>query len=190
MALVLGDPAAEDAPLVRVHSECLTGDVFASLRCDCGEQPEAAMAAIAEAGSGVVVYLRGHEGRGIGIVDKLRAYALQDAGCDTVDADLRLGLPIDARDYAPAAALLRRLGVRRVTLLSNNPDKSAALVAHGVTVAAQRPLRTAVRAENHRYLATKRSRLGHHLRVPEDGVHLLPTRPPAASITTEGIRAC
>ena len=128
VALVLGDldHAGSNChvPLVRVHSECLTGDAFGSLRCDCGEQLEAAMREIGSEGRGVIIYLRGHEGRGIGLHAKLHAYALQDAGLDTVDANLRLGLPVDARDYNVAAAILRDLGVRRIRLLSANPNKS------------------------------------------------------------------
>ena len=138
LALVLGDIGAAEADagdgedvLVRVHSECLTGDVFGSQRCDCGAQLDAAMAKIAERGRGVVLYLRGHEGRGIGLLSKLQAYQLQDAGVDTVDANLRLGLPVDAREYSVAGQLLDDLGVRSVRLLTNNPAKVDALAAHG-----------------------------------------------------------
>ncbi|HEY6740227.1 MAG TPA: 3,4-dihydroxy-2-butanone-4-phosphate synthase, partial [Actinopolymorphaceae bacterium] len=134
VALVAGDPAQVEAPLVRVHSECLTGDVFGSARCDCGPQLEAALHRIAGAGAGVVVYLRGHEGRGIGLLPKLSAYALQDGGHDTVDANLALGLPADARDYWIAAQILRRLGIRRLRLLTNNPAKRAALETYGLEV--------------------------------------------------------
>jgi GTP cyclohydrolase II len=165
VALVLGDVAHAgnngDVPLVRVHSECLTGDAFGSWRCDCGEQLDAAMREIGREGLGVVIYLRGHEGRGIGLHAKLHAYALQDAGLDTVDANLRLGLPIDARDYGVAAAILTDLGVRRIRLLSANPDKSARLGDLGIEVTARLPLPVTERAENASYLATKRNRMGH-----------------------------
>jgi len=178
LALVLGD--LEDDPkgdpkdglesgqdngedvLVRVHSECLTGDVFGSERCDCGAQLEAAMAKIAERGRGVVLYLRGHEGRGIGLLSKLQAYELQDAGADTVDANLKLGLPVDAREYSVAAQLLDDLGVRSVQLLTNNPAKVDALAAHGFGVT-RIPLPPLATPHNLRYLTTKRDRLGHQL---------------------------
>jgi 3,4-dihydroxy 2-butanone 4-phosphate synthase/GTP cyclohydrolase II len=178
LALVLGDlgsasrgddPAkpprgagdGEDV-LVRVHSECLTGDVFGSQRCDCGAQLDAAMAKIAERGRGVVLYLRGHEGRGIGLVPKLQAYELQDAGADTVDANLRLGLPVDAREYYVAAQLLDDLGIRSVRLLTNNPAKVDALAGHGFGVT-RIPLPPLTTQHNLRYLTTKRDRLGHQL---------------------------
>ncbi|MBA4083432.1 bifunctional 3,4-dihydroxy-2-butanone-4-phosphate synthase/GTP cyclohydrolase II [Janibacter terrae] len=162
MALVHGD-IGRGTPLVRVHSECLTGDVFGSLRCDCGPQLQAAMAAVVSAGSGVIVYVRGHEGRGIGLVDKLRAYAAQDRGADTVDANADLGLPVDARDYTHAAQVLRRLGVTTVRLLSNNPAKVDALQALGITVAGRDPLPAGVTSDNLHYLRTKRDRMGHDL---------------------------
>jgi 3,4-dihydroxy 2-butanone 4-phosphate synthase/GTP cyclohydrolase II len=157
-----GDAEAGEDVLTRVHSECLTGDVFGSQRCDCGTQLDAAMAKIAERGRGVVLYLRGHEGRGIGLLSKLQAYGLQDAGEDTVDANLSLGLPVDAREYSVAAQLLDDLGVRSVRLLTNNPAKVDALAAHGfgVTRIALPPVAT---EHNLRYLATKRDRLGHQL---------------------------
>jgi 3,4-dihydroxy 2-butanone 4-phosphate synthase/GTP cyclohydrolase II len=162
LALVCGDLAAADGPvLVRVHSECMTGDVFASRRCDCGPQLHAAMALIAEAGHGVVVYLCGHEGRGIGIAHKLRAYELQDEGLDTVDANLELGLPVDDRDYGIGAAILHHLGVEEVQLLTNNPAKTTALTAHGITIAGRIPLVTQVHEDNEAYLRTKAERLGH-----------------------------
>ncbi|MGE9808267.1 MULTISPECIES: bifunctional 3,4-dihydroxy-2-butanone-4-phosphate synthase/GTP cyclohydrolase II [unclassified Janibacter] len=167
IALVHGDldrAVAAGAPvLVRVHSECLTGDVFGSRRCDCGPQLEASLHDVVEAGTGIVLYLRGHEGRGIGLVDKLRAYALQDEGADTVDANRRLGLPDDARDYAAAAHILRDLGVHRVRLLTNNPAKAAALTAHGIDVTEQVPLVVGVSDDNISYLRTKGVRMGHHL---------------------------
>ncbi len=162
LALVAGDPAAApEAVLVRVHSECLTGDVFASRRCDCGPQLHAAMAMIAAAGCGVVVYLCGHEGRGIGIAHKLRAYELQDQGFDTVDANVELGLPVDDREYGIAAAILHQLGVTRVRLLTNNPRKVAGLAGLGIDIAGRLPLVTEVHEDNAAYLRTKQERLGH-----------------------------
>ena len=165
IALVLGDLDSGSRnghpPLVRVHSECLTGDALGSWRCDCGEQLDAAMQEIAREGLGVVIYLRGHEGRGIGLHAKLHAYALQDAGLDTVDANLRLGLPVDARDYDVAAAILHDLGLQRIRLLSANPRKSARLNDLGIEVTARLPLVIPEHAENAFYLATKRSRMGH-----------------------------
>src|SRR5690606_320947 len=136
VALVMGltEPDPLDAPLVRVHSECLTGDAFGSWRCDCGEQLDAALAAVAAEGEGAVVYVRGHEGRGIGLLEKLRVYALQDAGADTVDANLALGHSPDARTYDQSAAILHDLGVHRIRLLSSNPAKEEALSALGVDV--------------------------------------------------------
>ena len=160
MALVLGDLDDGEDVLVRVHSECLTGDVFGSLRCDCGAQLEAAMALIAAEGRGVVLYLRGHEGRGIGLLSKLQAYELQDAGADTVDANLELGLPVDARDYSAGAQILADLGVQSARLLTNNPDKVAGLARFGLDVTPL-PLPVPVTAHNLRYLAAKRDRLGH-----------------------------
>ncbi len=162
VALVHGD-ITSGTPLVRVHSECLTGDVFDSLRCDCGPQLEAAQRAIVEAGAGVVVYVRGHEGRGIGLVDKLRAYAAQDEGADTVDANSELGLPVDARDYTHAAQVLRELGVTRIRLLSNNPAKVEALAALGIEITDLVALRAGITDDNLRYLRTKRDRMGHDL---------------------------
>jgi 3,4-dihydroxy 2-butanone 4-phosphate synthase/GTP cyclohydrolase II len=166
VALVCGDPGAMPAGspvLVRLHSECLTGDVFGSQRCDCGPQLQAAMAAITAEGTGVVVYLRGHEGRGIGLLDKLRAYALQDAGSDTVDANLALGLPADARDYAAGAQMLRELGITCVRLLTNNPAKTRGLELYGVSVAESVPLVIEPTQDNLRYLLTKAERMGHDL---------------------------
>lgn len=164
LALVLGDLEAEDGEnvLTRVHSECLTGDVFGSQRCDCGAQLDAAMARIAEQGRGVVLYLRGHEGRGIGLLSKLQAYGLQDAGEDTVDANLKLGLPVDAREYSVAAQLLDDLGARSVRLLTNNPAKVEALADHGFEVT-RIPLPPLATPHNLRYLTAKRDRLGHQL---------------------------
>jgi GTP cyclohydrolase II len=159
LALVLGRLDGE--PLVRVHSECLTGDVFASARCDCGAQRDLALELIAAEGNGALVYLRGQEGRGIGLGEKIRAYALQEAGYDTVDANLALGHPVDARDYADAADVLRHLGASSVRLLTNNPDKTAALTNSGIVVAAQVPIAIAPTAQNAAYLDTKRARMGH-----------------------------
>jgi 3,4-dihydroxy 2-butanone 4-phosphate synthase / GTP cyclohydrolase II len=163
LALVMGDIGDGADVLVRVHSECLTGDVFGSLRCDCGPQLQAALAAVAAEGRGVVVYIRGHEGRGIGLVRKLQAYALQDAGEDTVDANLSLGLPADARDYGTGARILADLGVRSMRLLTNNPAKHVGLEGHGIEVLGRVPVPVHVTAENLRYLTTKRDRMGHDL---------------------------
>jgi 3,4-dihydroxy 2-butanone 4-phosphate synthase / GTP cyclohydrolase II len=165
LALVCGDVAAATGPvLVRVHSECLTGDVFASRRCDCGPQLHEAMRLIAAEGCGVVVYLAGHEGRGIGIAHKLRAYELQDAGLDTVDANLELGLPVDDRDYAVGAAILHELGIGAVRLLTNNPDKRTGLTDLGIVVTDRVPLVTTVHEDNAAYLHTKQHRMGHNYR--------------------------
>jgi GTP cyclohydrolase II len=164
--------------LTRVHSECLTGDVFGSARCDCGDQLSAALRAIVAEGVGVLVYLRGHEGRGIGLLAKLRAMRLQDEGLDTVDANLALGLPVDARDYRAAADILHDLGVRSVRLLSNNLGKLDALRRHGVQVAGQVPLLVPPNDENLRYLRAKRERLGH--RLPQ-----LTTSPRPAGLAVE-----
>jgi 3,4-dihydroxy 2-butanone 4-phosphate synthase/GTP cyclohydrolase II len=165
VALVAGDLSArggEDV-LVRVHSECLTGDVFGSQRCDCGPQLAASLERVQAEGRGVVVYLRGHEGRGIGLLSKLRAYALQERGRDTLDANLELGLPADARDYAAAAQMLTDLGVRSLRLMTNNPDKTAALRAHGLRVTGREPVPVQAGEHNIRYLRTKRDRMGHDL---------------------------
>ncbi|MFD4396946.1 bifunctional 3,4-dihydroxy-2-butanone-4-phosphate synthase/GTP cyclohydrolase II [Kitasatospora sp. NPDC059803] len=155
-------PEGEDV-VVRVHSECLTGDVFGSLRCDCGPQLEASLHKVAESGRGVVLYLRGHEGRGIGLAHKLRAYELQEQGRDTVDANLDLGLPADARDYSIAAQMLVDLGVRSLTLLTNNPEKLTALTEHGLKVKGREAVEIAPGEHNLRYLRTKRDRMGHDL---------------------------
>ncbi|WP_010118451.1 bifunctional 3,4-dihydroxy-2-butanone-4-phosphate synthase/GTP cyclohydrolase II [Corynebacterium nuruki] len=165
LALVAGDPASdggEDVP-VRIHSECITGDIFGSLRCDCGEQLDAALDRISEAGRGVLIYLRGQEGRGIGLVPKLRAYNLQDEGLDTVDANTAQGLPADAREYSAAAQILRDLGVTSVALLSNNPAKRLDLERHGISVARRVPIELPANPENEAYLRTKRDRMGHQL---------------------------
>lgn len=160
LAIVSGDLSASDAPLVRVHSECLTGEAFGSLKCECGPQLDAALDAIEQDG-GVVVYMRGHEGRGIGLINKLRAYALQQEGLDTVDANTALGLPADARDYAAAAGILADLGVSRIRLLTNNTDKVQQLRGFGLDVVEQVPLIVGVGPNNHQYLETKRDRMGH-----------------------------
>jgi 3,4-dihydroxy 2-butanone 4-phosphate synthase / GTP cyclohydrolase II len=170
LALVYGDLTGPEPVLTRVHSECLTGDVFGSQRCDCGPQLDEALDRVVDAGRGVVVYLRGHEGRGIGLVAKLEAYALQDRGRDTVDANLDLGLPADARHYGAASQVLRDLGVTHVQLLTNNPQKSAALEDFGVSVDAEVPLTPRPNPHNLRYLRTKRDRMGHQIPgLPPDG---------------------
>jgi 3,4-dihydroxy 2-butanone 4-phosphate synthase/GTP cyclohydrolase II len=160
-----GTESAQDV-LVRVHSECLTGDVFGSQRCDCGPQLQASFAALTEEGSGVVIYLRGHEGRGIGLLHKLQAYELQERGRDTVDANLELGFGEDERDYAAAAQILRDLGIESVRLLTNNPEKSAALERYGVKVTGRIPVHIAPTEHNLRYLTTKAERMGHDLPLP------------------------
>ncbi|HLL34284.1 MAG TPA: bifunctional 3,4-dihydroxy-2-butanone-4-phosphate synthase/GTP cyclohydrolase II [Streptomyces sp.] len=163
VALVHGEIGDGRDVLVRMHSECLTGDVFHSLRCDCGPQLEASLERIQAAGRGVVVYLRGHEGRGIGLLSKLRAYELQERGRDTLDANLELGLPADARDYGAGARILTDLGVRSVRLMTNNPEKSDALVRHGIEVVEREPMPVTAGEHNLRYLRTKRDRMGHDL---------------------------
>ncbi|MBA3798319.1 MAG: bifunctional 3,4-dihydroxy-2-butanone-4-phosphate synthase/GTP cyclohydrolase II [Geodermatophilaceae bacterium] len=161
VALVKGDIGDGESVLLRVHSECLTGDVFGSLRCDCGNQLDAALEAIATEGRGIVLYMRGHEGRGIGLLHKLQAYQLQEAGADTVDANLALGLPADARDYGTGAQILVDLGVRSMRLMSNNPAKRAGLEGYGLSVVGRVSLPTAHNPENVDYLTTKRDRMGH-----------------------------
>ena len=163
IALVHGDLGGGEDVLTRVHSECLTGDVFGSRRCDCGPQLEEALERIVEEGRGVVVYLRGHEGRGIGLVAKLQAYQLQDGGRDTVDANLDLGLPADARHYGAATQILRDLGVRSVRLLTNNPAKTTGLEEYGVAVTERVRLTPRPNDHNLAYLLTKRDRMGHDL---------------------------
>jgi GTP cyclohydrolase II len=161
VALLIGSPSGAP-PLVRVHSECLTGDAFGSLKCDCGPQLDDALAQIADSGWGILLYLR-QEGRGIGLVNKLRAYALQDQGFDTVDANLRLGFADDERDFAVAAHMLAKLIGGEIRLLTNNPRKVAALEAEGIVVAERVPLKSGEGAHNRAYLATKRDRSGHQL---------------------------
>lgn len=158
-----GELAGAHGVLVRVHSECLTGDMLGSLRCDCGPQLQLALQRIQQAGQGAVVYMRGHEGRGIGLAQKLRAYALQDQGLDTVDANLALGHPVDARRYEAAAAILKQLGVASIRLMSNNPLKLLALREHGIEVLERERHETDAQPHNSAYLATKRERLGHLL---------------------------
>jgi len=167
VAFVFGEIGDGEDVLVRVHSECLTGDVFGSLRCDCGPQLDAALAAVAAEGRGVVLYIRGHEGRGIGLLHKLQAYQLQDAGRDTLDANLDLGLPADARDYGTGAQILVDLGIKTMRLLTNNPAKRAGLEGYGLYVLGQVPLPTHVNPENLRYLRTKQQRMGHTLDLDE-----------------------
>ena len=163
VAIISGSPAADaSGAIVRVHSECLTGEAFGSLKCECGPQLDAALEAIQDSG-GVVVYLRGHEGRGIGLINKLRAYRLQEDGLDTLDANLALDLPVDARDYTAASAILDDLGIDRVRLLTNNPEKVRQLEAHGIRVAERLPLVVGVGSGNAAYLETKRTRMGHSI---------------------------
>jgi 3,4-dihydroxy 2-butanone 4-phosphate synthase / GTP cyclohydrolase II len=164
MAVVMGDPSA-GVPLVRVHSECLTGDALGSLRCDCGQQLSLALQRIAAEGHGVLVYLRGHEGRGIGLGHKLRAYALQDEGLDTVEANERLGFPADNRQYGIGAQILTDLGVTRLRLMTNNPDKYRGLAGYGLVIEERVPLATIPTAENLRYLTAKQRKLGHLLEL-------------------------
>ena len=168
LALVFGD-VSTDETLVRVHSECLTGDVMSSLRCDCGQQLDEAFRLIGEKGSGVVVYLRGQEGRGIGLGHKLRAYDLQRQGLDTVEANLALGLPVDSREYGVGAQILADLGVRRIALMTNNPHKYGGLSGYGVEIVRRVPLRTPVTSYNVAYLSAKFERMGHDLDVLPGG---------------------
>ncbi|MEQ1439534.1 GTP cyclohydrolase II [Fontimonas sp. SYSU GA230001] len=164
VVLALGELSGEP-PLVRVHSECLTGDALFSQRCDCGAQLESALQRIAEAGRGAVLYLR-QEGRGIGLGNKIRAYALQDQGADTVEANHQLGFPADAREYGVAVGLLRQLGLLRIRLMTNNPRKLDALRADGIEVVERVPLESGRNPHNERYLAAKAAKLGHMLNLP------------------------
>ncbi|CAB4905764.1 unannotated protein [freshwater metagenome] len=168
IALIAGDIGDGESVLVRVHSECLTGDVFGSLRCDCGPQLQAALRRIATEGRGVVLYVRGHEGRGIGLLQKLQAYALQDGGRDTMDANLDLGLPADAREYGTGAQILADLGVKSMRLLTNNPAKRAGLEGYGLSIIERVPLEMHPNDHNAAYLRTKRDRFGHELIFEED----------------------
>lgn len=163
VALVMGDLGDGESVLTRVHSECLTGDVFGSLRCDCGDQLDLALARVADEGRGVVLYIRGHEGRGIGLLHKLAAYRLQDEGLDTVDANVNLGLPVDSRDYGVGAQILYDLGVRSMRLMTNNPTKRAGIEGYGLSIVEQVPLSIEANEENRDYLRTKASRLGHQM---------------------------
>jgi 3,4-dihydroxy 2-butanone 4-phosphate synthase/GTP cyclohydrolase II len=174
IALYMGNvDKADDVP-VRVHSECVTSEVFGSLRCDCKDQLDAALAAIAQAGQGILVYLRGHEGRGIGLANKLRAYALQDRGADTVQANIELGFPVDARRYDASAHILRDLSPRSVRLISNNPEKFAALESYGVAITRRVRLPTRLNAHNHDYLLTKQLKLGHDLELEAEPASVPP----------------
>ncbi|WP_432470452.1 GTP cyclohydrolase II [Amphritea sp. HPY] len=158
--LVMGDPSEDFAPIVRIHSECATGDLFGSQRCDCGEQLEQSLQVISEAGCGILIYLR-QEGRGIGLSNKLKAYRLQDQGLDTVDANLELGLPVDGRSYTIAASMLKSLDISRVQLLTNNPEKVQGLQELGILVTQRLPIQVAYKAQNLGYMKTKQRKLGH-----------------------------
>lgn len=166
LAFVKGDVGGRPDVLVRVHSECITGDVFSSVKCDCGDQLAEAMRRVDAEGAGVIVYLRGHEGRGIGITHKLRAYELQDAGADTLDANLQLGLPVDSREYGIGAQILADLGLSTIRLLTNNPSKYGGLEGYGLTITERVPINVPVHPEAERYLATKRDRMGHLIPGP------------------------
>jgi 3,4-dihydroxy 2-butanone 4-phosphate synthase / GTP cyclohydrolase II len=168
LALVRGAVQGEENVLVRVHSECLTGDVFGSLRCDCGPQLDDALKKISEAGLGVVVYLRGHEGRGIGIGHKLRAYTLQEKGRDTIDANLELGLPVDSREYGIGAQILVDLGITTMRVLTNNPAKYGGLEGFGLEIVERVPLQVTPNEHNIHYLRTKKDRMGHLLEGLDD----------------------
>jgi len=177
LAFSMGDIQDANPILVRVHSECLTGDVFASRRCDCGPQLQSAMALIASEGRGIVVYLRGHEGRGIGLAHKIRAYSLQDGGLDTVDANTELGLPIDSREYGVGAQILADLGAHKLRLITNNPAKYGGIEGYGLEVVERVALNPLPTEENLKYLQTKRDRMGHLLDLPE-----------TISSTTQGVQ--
>ncbi len=183
LALMMGDVSqlSVDDPgvLARVHSECLTGDVLGSQRCDCGTQLRSALQLIAQEGRGVFVYLRGHEGRGVGLGNKLRAYQLQDAGFDTVDANTQLGLPVDSREYGIGTQILADLGVQRIRLMTNNPAKLNGIAGHGVSVVGRVALPSVITAENVRYLQAKQLRLGHLLGIADDSVAACLQGPPA-----------
>lgn len=183
LVLVRGDLTTPEPVLTRIHSECVTGDIFGSRRCDCGPQLQEALRRIDDADRGVLILLRGHEGRGIGLVEKLRAYALQEAGRDTVDANLELGLPVDARSYEIVPRVLEHVGVGAVSLLTHNPDKATALRVAGIDVASLVEAETHVTAENLSYLTTKRDRLGHHL-AGLPGGNASPVGPAAPTLTT------
>jgi len=165
MALVLGEISSETPTLVRVHSECLTGDILGSLRCDCGDQLHLALKKISEEGKGILVYLRGHEGRGIGLGHKLRAYNLQDQGADTVEANLQLGFPPDKREYGIGAQILADLNVKELRLMTNNPAKYSGLSGFNLEIVERVPLTTEVTPENEKYLSTKKEKMGHLLEI-------------------------
>ena len=187
IALVYGEIGDGQNLLVRVHSECLTGDVFGSLRCDCGPQLDAALGMVAAEGRGIVLYVRGHEGRGIGLLHKLQAYQLQDDGADTVDANLALGLVADGRDYGTGAQILSDLGVKSMRLLTNNPDKRVGLEGYGLTVVDRVPLPITPNPENVRYLRTKRDRMGHDLAQLDEFEHLAEAQDIVRHISGSGI---
>lgn len=163
LAVIIGEPDKDDAPYVRLHSSCITGDVLGSLRCDCGNQLQKSLEIISARGNGIILYLS-QEGRGISIANKLRAYELQDGGMDTVEANEALGFLADERDFALAAQMLKQLGIDRIVLMTNNPEKIKALMAHDIKVLRREPIITEINVHNHRYLDTKASRLGHHLK--------------------------
>ncbi|HEY1084361.1 MAG TPA: GTP cyclohydrolase II, partial [Prosthecobacter sp.] len=163
VALVMGDIDPEIPTLVRVHSECLTGDIFASRRCDCGSQLHAAMTKVAEAGRGIIIYMRGHEGRGIGLHGKIMAYKLQEQGLDTVEANLKLGFAMDLRDYGIGAQIISDLGVRKLRLMTNNPRKVVGLEGHKLEIIEQVPVISEPNPHNKKYLETKKKKLGHKL---------------------------
>lgn len=163
VALVMGDVTPDTPTLVRVHSECLTGDVFSSRRCDCGSQLHSAMRHIAQEGKGIIVYMRGHEGRGIGLHGKILAYKLQEQGLDTVEANLKLGFPMDLRDYGIGAQIISDLGVRKIKLMTNNPRKVVGLEGHRLEITEQVPVKSPPKPENARYLETKKRKMGHKL---------------------------
>lgn len=192
LALVMGDVAgagrSPEGALVRVHSECLTGDILGSLRCDCGTQLEQALRTIAQEGAGAVVYLRGHEGRGIGLAHKIRAYSLQEQGLDTVEANTAQGLPVDSRSYGAGAQILGDLGIRRLRLMTNNPAKYGGLDGYGLEIVGRVALPSVVTAHNVRYLRTKRERMGHHIDTaagagPRTGIPLRAVNPLAGLVS-------
>ncbi|QDH13552.1 3,4-dihydroxy-2-butanone-4-phosphate synthase [Formicincola oecophyllae] len=185
LALVLGDVSGQGAaPLIRVHSECVTGDALGSKRCDCGPQLQAALARIREEGRGILLYMRGHEGRGVGLFNKICAYGLQDKGLDTVEANVALGLPVDGRQWHVAATMLKGLGVHQVRLMTNNPGKAQGLEDAGMTVAGLEPLQVGAGPYNGRYLETKRVRMGHLLKAPAPGGAV--AAPPPSHSPAEG----
>lgn len=171
--------AAIGAPLVRIHSECLTGDAFGSLRCDCGPQLDESLRQLGASSGGILIYMRGHEGRGIGLANKMLAYALQDQGMDTIEANHALGFPADARDFAHAAQILRALGHGKVRLLTNNPEKATSLQRHGITVISVEPLVIPANAFNLRYLETKAEKFGHALPVKTTAADLVSVHQPS-----------